>query len=588
VGRKNREARRHSAVVSSNRLVNHAAQGPVAPQRQQTVRRDAAIRWCEFGLCMAITACVIALHFVFWNHRGGLWRDEVQNVNLGLSPTLAVYWKDLAIDTFPALWHATVRAWSWIAGASDGSLQLLGLLIGLSIVGAVWWAVWRVGSGFPLLTIALFGLCPTVIRYGDSLRGYGLGLLLLLVMYAEVWRAASAPTWPRIGVALVTALLAVHANYFNAVVLLALGAASAALAVWRRDWKPVACVVGIGVLAAISLLPFADPLSRQKEWHDIIRYDVSISWFIQKLTNSMNAAGVFACWVWLGIALVVVAAVVIDTTVRSLRSQREVRRDAGLFAAAVILAGIAGYLVFLFATRQPTNVWYYMPLMAFLGISFDVGFEGSLLASPLGRVIRLIGVAALVAVTMPTAWSAMEVRMTNVDLVAQVLEKSSDKDDLIVVASWWPGVSLSRYYHGAAPWTTVPDLGPLRVQRYDVFKQRMGEKEPMRAVRDRIVATLRGGHRVWLVNWPIINWPIAKWPTVNLTALQLGLRAEPQSPPPLPAGPMEENPYLSAWFLQAAYDMFHNAEHAEVVPVESRDPVSEMENPILLRFDGRP
>ena len=65
------------------------------------------------------------------------------------------------------------------------------------------------------------------------------------------------------------------------------------------------------------------------------------------------------------------------------------------------------------------------------------------------------------------------------------------------------------------------------------------------------------------------------------------VREEPRSPPPIPAGPMEENPYLDAWFLQVSYDIFRNSRHAEVVPVTSSDPVSDKENPILVEFHAR-
>jgi hypothetical protein len=577
-------------VAQKNR--RHSQPQPTPSEKLRAVstrwsnRWGAVIRWCEFGLCAAMTAYLIACHFVFLEHRGGLWRDEVQIVNLGLSPTFTDFWKDLAIDTFPALWPAVVKCWSLVAGSSDASLKFLGLVVGLSIVAAAWWAAWQVGRGFPLFTLALFALCPTVIRYGDTLRGYGLGLIFLFLMYAQIWKAVVEPTWRHIIFGLITALLAVHSMYFNAVILLALGAASAAISLRRRSWKPVLIVVGIGILAAISLLPYTDPLSRQKQWHDIIGYDVSFSWIMGKVVASMNAAGGFAAWVWLCLTILALA-LVIYTAVQFARGRGNAAYDAGIFAGATIATGIAAYWAFIFSTRQPTNIWYYMPLMAFLSLGFDAVLEGSVLANPVGRIARLAGVAALFALTVSAAWSSAHMRMTNVDLIAQTLEKTADKDDLILVASWWPGVSFNRSYHGAAPWTTVPDLGPLRVQSYDVFKQRMGEKEPMRPVRDRIVATLRGGHRVWLVNWPIVNWPMTTWPTLNLDLLQRQLPSEPPSPPPLPAGKMEENFYLGPWFLQAAYDILHNAVHAELVPVESSDPVSDMENPVLVRFDGR-
>ncbi len=360
------------------------------PDRPRGARWYGIIRRSEFGLCVAVTICVLACHFAFFQHRGGLWRDEVQIVNLGVSPTYADFWKDLAIDTFPALWPATVKCWSLVAGSPDGSLRILGLLVGLAIVGCVWIAAWQLGRGFPILALVLFALCPTVIRYGDTLRGYGLGLVFLLLMYAQVWKAASEPSVRHFVLGLITALLAVHAMYFNAVVLLALGAASAAIGLRRRTWRPVLAVAAIGLLAAVSLLPYADPLARQKRWHDIIGYDVSASFIAQKISESMNTAGAFAVWVWLGVAVLAVAAA-IYTAVRMAFGRGNGRYDAGLYAGSVIIAGSAGYAAFIFATRQPTNIWYYMPLMAFLAVSFDAVFESRALAHPIARAVRLAG-----------------------------------------------------------------------------------------------------------------------------------------------------------------------------------------------------
>jgi len=541
-----------------------------APAPQGPSRWDAAIRRSEFALCMEMTIFIVVCHFVFLRHRGGLWRDEIQIVNLGLSPSLADFWKDLVVDTFPALWPAVVRCWTWIGGESDGALRVLGLLVGLSIVASLWWTSWRVGRGFPLLGLALFALCPTVIRYGDTVRGYGLGLVCLLLMYAAIWRVAIEPTARNVAIGLVAALLAVQSMYFNAVVLLALGAASAAISLRRRTWKPVLAVTGIGLAAAISLLPYADPLSRQAEWHDILSYTVSFSKIAATCIESVNASGGFSIWVWSATTVAVVAAVFYAAT-RHFGRLAGGDYDGGIFAAVMIVAGILAYLVFVFATKHPTNVWYYMPLLAFLAVSFDAVFETGLMAHRTGWIARLVAAAVVFLLTIPAAWNGAHVRMTNVDLIAEVLQKKAGKEDLIVIGPWWLGVAFNRYYHGESAWMTVPDMGSMRLQRYAVLKQRMAEKDAIRPLRERIAATLHGGRHVWLVGWLSVMPPD-------------GMPHDP--PPPIPEGPMNEEPYMYAWGEQMTYDLQHNSSSHAFIPVDAHGPVSEAENAKLLWCEG--
>ena len=330
-------------------------------------------------------------------------------------------------------------------GESDDSLRVLGLLIGLAILAALWWAAWQIGRGFPVLSLALFALCPAVIRYGDTVRGYGLGLFFLLLMYAQVWKAAAAPTVWNLVWSVLAAVLAVQSMYFNAVILLALGAASPAIALRRRTWKPILATGGIGLVAAISLLPFAGSITRHNEWREIMHFDMTFSWLAQRVCDATNTAGAFAIWVWLGLTVLAVAAAAY-TAARFARDRREY--DAGIFAGTAVVAGIAIYTAFIFRVGQRTNMWYYLPLMAVLAVSFDAVVEASVLADRRGRIARLCAAAALFALTVPVAWTQCHLRMTNVDLVAQNLEENAGKDDIIVIMPWWPAATFSRYYHG--------------------------------------------------------------------------------------------------------------------------------------------
>lgn len=524
------------------------------------------IRWCELGFCVAISAYVAACHFAFLCHRGSLWRDEVQMVNIALSPTLSDFWRDLSMDTFPALWPATVKCWSLLCGASDGSLQVLGLLVGLALLACVWFAAWQTGRGFPVLALPLFALCPTVIRHGDAVRGYGLGLVLLLLMYARVWKAALAPSGRRLVLGLLAAVLAVQCMYFNAGILLALGAAGAALGLRRRSWKPVLAVGGIGLAAASSLsFYYAGPLSRPGRIRGVAQIETSFLRIARRIAEDMNAAGRFAVWACLGVA-VLAAVAAVYAAVRFARDRRT--DDRGIFAGAAAIAAIASYVALWLVTGQPLKFWYYMPSTALLAVSFDAAFETSVLAGRTGRLVRLCGAGLLVLMVAPAAWRECRVRMTNVDLIAQTLGKKAAKDDLIVLVPWRSGVTFARYYRGAAPWTTLPDLGISRVQRVDILDQRTAEREPILPVLQRCEGTLRDGRRLWIV----------------------GHLAPPPSGPPQPPlpvqGPRDQFQYMEYWSEQMSYLLSRHATGHGEVDLGSTGPITDYEHARLLWFEG--
>jgi hypothetical protein len=79
-------------------------------------------------------------------------------------------------------------------GAGALGLRALGLLIGLGLLAALWVSA-LVTSGLPpRLSLALFGLNSTIIIYGDSLRAYGVGSLLIVLALGTMWSYLQKPT----------------------------------------------------------------------------------------------------------------------------------------------------------------------------------------------------------------------------------------------------------------------------------------------------------------------------------------------------------------------------------------------------------
>src|SRR5215469_3165274 len=101
----------------------------------------------EWILAGLVTAIAISLHFYYWHHVGGLWRDEVNLVNLSGQNSLAAMEK----DSFPLLTPLAFHIWMAAGmGSSDLKLRLFGLLIGLGILAVLWVSSWKIRRAPPL------------------------------------------------------------------------------------------------------------------------------------------------------------------------------------------------------------------------------------------------------------------------------------------------------------------------------------------------------------------------------------------------------------------------------------------------------
>src|SRR5262249_37484479 len=130
------------------------------------------LRRATWVAALLIAIAVVCLHLAFLFHAGGFWRDEVNTINLASRHSLG----EMANDSFPVLMPLIVRGWAAIGLArSDLCLRLLGFVIGLAMLGALWTVAWVGRRSPPVLSLALFGLNSTAITYGDSLRAFGLG-----------------------------------------------------------------------------------------------------------------------------------------------------------------------------------------------------------------------------------------------------------------------------------------------------------------------------------------------------------------------------------------------------------------------------
>lgn len=534
--------------------------------------RSDRLRRIELTSALLITVLLIVVHAVVLLHAGALWRDEVNTVNVATMPSLATVWAMNEYDSFPILWPLVLRGWVALGlGATDFGLRVLGLTVGLGVLAMLWWTAWRLGHGIPMVSLLLFAASPTTLQIGDSLRGYGCGVVLMLFVLNSIWRVVDKPRLGRVAVAAAAAVLSVQALYYNSVILFALGMGGVAVGLYRRAARTVVVMLGIGGLAAASLLPYLGAMIRVQRWNALVKVPIDLPWIAKKFFEAVAGSGEFVIWVW-GSLFALTLGVWCWRALSSDARGSQTEKDLAIFLGLAVVGGVVCYAWFLKVLSYTTEPWYYVTIMAFLTVSFDAATHLAVRDRWWWRVARVVAFVVVAVLISGNVWRAAHVRRTNVDLLAARLETLSARDDLIVVYPWWPGITFTRYYRGPTPWVTLPDLPEHGVHRYDAIKEKMLEPEPIRPVLERIAGTLRTGHRVWLVG--------------GLRFLSPG--EEPGYLPPPPQGRLgwNEMPYLMLWSRQAASLIQRRADRISQVAVSADAPVNLYENLPLFVAQG--
>src|SRR5439155_17542926 len=136
------------------------------------------------------------------------------------------------------------RSYAAIFGASDASLRWFGFIIGAATVAVAWFNSRAIKDRGPILLLALFGLNATFLMWGTSLRGYGLGCVLLLLTLGLTAKAISHPTIRNAAAATLSSIASVQIM-INAIPLItAIAAAAFIVFIWQRRFRPaiIVCV----------------------------------------------------------------------------------------------------------------------------------------------------------------------------------------------------------------------------------------------------------------------------------------------------------------------------------------------------------
>ena len=322
----------------------------------------------EWILALAASLAVVWLHFFFLWHAGGFWRDEVNLINLSDRHSLT----EMSKDSFPVLMPLLVSGWTAIGlGQNDLSLRLLGILIGLSLPAALWLAVWKIRRAPPVLGLGLLALNSTVIIFGDSLRAYGLGSLIILLTTAAACFFLRNPTWPRAGWLAALAILSVQALYQNAILVAAICFGAWAVCARQKNGRAAVKIFFVAAISAASLLPYWSRIVSMPDAAAALRIGFQPELVLISLDNAMGWPLAQYLWVW-GFLVVAVVVCAGATLVRRQPEPRGVRTELGpLISRSTMAVALAAAFGFIWFVASPKARWYFLPLMVLLVASLD-------------------------------------------------------------------------------------------------------------------------------------------------------------------------------------------------------------------------
>ena len=460
-----------------------------------------ALTQCEFAIAIVMSLLLIVLHVRVLVHAGPLWRDEVSSFYVATAPNLQAFRDSLVLDPFPILFVTVLRVWIALGfGSSDFGLRLLAFLIGTSLIGAIWLCCRMIDKErwAPLWPLALFGLTPVTLIEGDSLRAYGLGLIGIVMSFGLVWRLAFRP-W-RLGTAVaaaICALLAVQSLYLNSLILFAICLAGIIASFRRKQFVPLAGIFFVGLIAALSLLPYAGIMRDAHEQLALQREFQTVFNGMSSLISAGALRGTAAKLVCILLFSIGLSVVSLPSLRRPLFDRIKGTSDSLVFAMIVVMAGAITTFGFLWSSGVHSPR-YRLPFTAAATLSMQVVYVT--LRKNIGlTVANLVGSGLTAAAFIPSSYHLSELRRTNCDLAAAVVANSAAQDDLVIVTRFTHAPTFQRYYRGTAPWTSVPAVADHLQHRAYLARSVKLNPDTIRDILLSIESELKAGHKVFLV-----------------------------------------------------------------------------------------
>ena len=526
-------------------------------------------RRIETATGMALSVALLgAIGIRLWN-AGALWRDECAAVQLARVSTLGIA-KDFTHEAFPPPFFILIRLWMTLFGTSDAALRAYGFAVALGLTAALW-LVFRLGKlSVPLISLGGIGFSSSFLLWGTSVRGYGIGTVVILIVLAGLMALLRMGTRSAAIIAFGASVLSVQVLVQNTILLLAIAGSAIAVCLAVREWNRALWMTAIAAVSELSFVLYAPSYMRAGEWSVVVESGGPNQSIIQQLGVFLGITSSGFQWA-IGLCLLGVLLLAAQQAFARRSENNSAEFQLTFFALLVCVTSIAGSALFFHVLHYTIQPWYLLAPFALCLTGIDL-ISAQLCQSTVSRLIRA-GTAVCLALIF--GWlnrSLLIQRQTNADLIAKTLEQRSDPTDLIVVNPWQLGISVQWYYHGNTPWVTLPQIDDHRIHRYDLLKQQMESTHAIADVLQLATNTLRAGHNVWLVG---------------------GATFSPRQPlGPLPPAPQsrfgwDNLAYRTSWSEQLADVIQRNALDAKRVPVNDGYVVNPIENVPLIVATGR-
>lgn len=520
------------------------------------------IKRAERAVGLLLSAIVLFLLIVRATHAGALWRDECDSLQLSRMPRFADVVENLHYTSFPILFPATIRSYTLLFGTSDNALRSFGLAVGIAFLGAAWFHSRTIKDNAPLILLTLLGFNTTFLTVGGWIRGYGLGCVLIILAFALTERLLLRPSAGDLAAALVAYLVSMHCLFFNGALVPGVVTGAAAVFLFRGQIRWAFLLLAGALLCGASYIPYiVTLLSSTSKWAVVLLKPSSFVNMCFHLFRSFGHPFSIMPAIWIGLVLLAMFGALWWLAVMWKRKPAP-EWDLLLFALLAAITSTVGYFAYLRFLQNEPLARYFLALLCLIAVTLDL-IVATLCRFYWVRLGRIIFVAAAVIALPLAAWSEINKRQSNIDLVAKKLELEAAPGDLIVVNPWSAGVSFNWYYHGRTRWVTVPLIGEHRIHRYDLLKEKMDAFFPLDDLEREIRSTMTSGHRVWLVGGTRVPAP-GKSP-MTLT------------PGPDPKFGWDIGAYRKAWSEQlGAFLRRHVAKVDVIMPGDKS--VSELEN----------
>jgi hypothetical protein len=530
-----------------------------------TQMRQEKILHVEKSFSILFIFLIFILYTLMWFNGGGLWRDEINTVNIA-QLSWADLWRERNFDSFPVFWFWLLKLWSYIT-ITDSGLRFFGLLIGCATIAVTSLSsrIFRLET--PLLAIFFLISIPATIQVGTSLRAYGCGMVLIIASILMFWRMIEKPSTQRIAISMLISVLAVQCLFQNAVLLFALGVGALAVALYLHQWRIVVAVILSGMAAFISLFPYYDYMFAN-EWAHTIRSYPDWNHMLARLTDTLG--GNVQLFLWVS-ALILTLSSAVYVCIR----RQSQHCTLIIFSGTSLITALIAYPIFLKSFGLYLQPWYFLPFLAICAILL-----GALIDTLIRPYVhlRIIVVALVVgaAILLASTWvKTAQTRWTNIDLITHALNPEVDSKDFILLNSAWEGITFKRYYQGQAPWQSLPGFEGYThlVHEGARMKQAMQEPEPLADIFAPIEETLRNGGRLWLVG--------------NFQFLKAGESFVKLPPAPHSPYGWYLPPYERYWSQATAAFIQQNAEHVQLAraPDEAVNPYENL--PVFVAWGWR-